>query len=340
MSAEGGARGLVFRAALLPTLALWLSVSWVGCASTELPAAEVPEPDTVSRPRATSRVLLGEQLLAQGKVKEAWEVFEEAVTDDPRDARAWLDLGLVYEEVGDWSAARKAYRHATEIDSHFAEAYNNLGVLLRERAELAEAIPVLERAATLDPNLGPARFNLALAYEDDGQFVRAEHEYLAAIQRLPNDPIPRINVAILYLDQDRPDAASDQLRLAAPQVRGDVLLSIAVGAGLRRAGALAEAVDVLREAFEHASTPPPTELLAELALAEYAAGDIETAATVMQRATDQSPRDPALRYALGTILAQRGDLDEAKAQLRRVIKLEPQGAYADRARAQLRSLKD
>ena len=310
----------------------------VACGAKQPEGTTPQESELVSRPPATADVLQGEQLLAKGDVKQAWALFEEAIRNNPEDARAWLDLGLVYEEVGDMAAAERAYRRSTEIDGNFAEAYNNLGVLLRERGDLDEAIAMLERAAKLDPGLGPARFNLALAYEDNGDAAKAEREYLAAIGVLPNDPIPRINLAMLFLDTGRPNDALDQLRAAAPRVQGDVLLSIAVGGALRRAGAPADAVEVLHGALEYASDPPPTELLAELALAFYATQQYDAAKKTMRRALSQRPNDAALEYALGTILAKRGDLDEARRHLKRVLKLDPKGPYADRARAQIRSI--
>ena len=311
------------------------------CGSSRAPPATAgpAHVEEASRPPATPDVLRGEQLLAKGQVEEARSAFEEAIENDPRDPRAWLDLGLVYEEMEDQPAAETAYRRSIGIDGNFAEPYNNLGVLLRERGQLADAIPMLERAAALDPRLGPARFNLALAYEDAGERDKAEREYLAAIQVLPNDPVPRINLAMLYLDTDRPDEALEQLRAAAPRVRRDVLLSIAVGGALRRAGAPEEAAEVLHGVLQHASDPPPTELLAELALALYATGELRAAENTMRRAVNQAPKDPALQYALGTILVKSGKLDEARRHLQRVVSLDPDGPYAARARAQLRSIR-
>ncbi len=322
-------------------LALCVSIALAACGTTQTPPAS-PSPARVgeaSRPSATPQVLRGEQLLAKGQVEEARTAFEEAIESDPEDARAWLDLGLVYEEMGDLPGAERAYRRSSEIDRNFAEPYNNLGVLQRERGELADAIQTLERAAALDPALGPARFNLALAYEDAGDSENAEREYLAAIQALPNDPVPRINLAILYLDTDRPDDAIAQLEVAAPMVRRDVLLSIAVGGALRRAREATRAVEVLQGALEYASDPPPTELLAELALALYATGALEASEDTMRRAVRQAPKDPTLRYALGTILVKRGKLDLARKHLQLVVKLDPDGPYATRARAQLRAIR-
>jgi Flp pilus assembly protein TadD len=326
-------RALPFGAAILGAL-------FAGCGSGPTAPVEVPTRAIVSRPSASPDVLRAERLLAEGKVTEAKAVLEKAVADDPDDARAWLDLGLAHEEAGNWALAEKAYRSATSLDPNFAEAFNNLGVLLREAGKLAEATAMLERAVALDPALAAARFNLALSYEELGNHEDAEHEYLATIEQLPNDPIPRINLAMMLLDAGRPDDAVAQLRAVRPMVRGDVLLSIAVGEGLRRAGLPAEAVPVLQTALRQAPEPPPTELLAELALAQYACGELDAAEETMRRAVGQNARDPALQYAYGSILAKQGQLGKARAHLRRAAKLDPNGPYAERARARLEALKD
>jgi Flp pilus assembly protein TadD len=323
-------------------LPLWWPVLFSllgGCGSTQGTSTRPQAVVVASHPQATPDLLRGERLLAEGKVGEAKRVFEQALADDPEDPRAWLDLGLTHEAAGDFASAEKAYRSATEADPRFAEAFNNLGVLLREDTRLVEATKMLELAVDLDPNLTAARFNLGLAYEEQGKLAEAEREYLATIERLPNDPVPRINLAMMLLDMGRPEDAATQLRAARPMVRGDVLLSLAVGEGLRRAGLPGEATPVLRTALNQAADPPPTELLAELALAYYAAGDVDAAEESMRRAVGQDELDPALQYAYGSILAKQGQLGKARAHLRRAEKLDPDGPYADRARARLKALK-
>lgn len=311
-----------------------------GCASSPPePTAETAGASRASRPEATPDVLRGERLLLEGRVQEARRLFEQAVADDPDDARAWLDLGLTYERSDEPERAESAYRRSTQSDPRFAEAFNNLGVLLREDGELGEATSALERAAALDPQLTAARFNLALAYEDGRRFELAEREYRATIEQLPADPVPRINLAMMYLETGRNEDALAQLRAARPMVQDDILLSIAVGEGLRRAGAPEEAVAVLQNALDRAEELPPTELLAELALAHYAAGELDAAEGMMRRAVAQDELDPGLQYAYGSILAKQGEIGKARTHLRRAQKLDPDGPYADRARRRLESIR-
>jgi superkiller protein 3 len=312
----------------------------LGCASGQGQVIESPPASSVSRPSASPEVLRGERLFSEGKVGEAKRAFEQALADDPTDPRAWLDLGLVHEAKGDFASAEAAYRRATQLDENFAEAYNNLGVLLRETGKLAEATATLERSVALDPDLTAARFNLALCYEEQGKMADAEREYLETIDDLPNDPVPRINLAMMLIDLQRFDDAAAQLRLVRPMVRGDVLLSIAVGEGFRRTGFPNDAVSVLRPALEQAPEPPPTELLGELSLAYYASGDLASAEATMRRAVAQDELDPGLQYAYGSILAKLGQVGKARAHLRRALSLDPAGPYAERARTRLDSLKN
>lgn len=328
-------RSTVLISSLIGVLMVFLS----GCGSSQGSASEPQPADVLSRPSATPDVLRGEQLLAEGSISEAKQMFEQALTDNPNDARAWLDLGLTHEAESDWTSAENAYRRAIEADPNFAEAFNNLGVLLRAQGNLREATTMLERAVALDPGLTAAHFNLALAYEDQGRRTDAEREYLATIDQLPKDPVPRINLAMMYLEMNRTEDAAAQLRAARPMVRGDVLLSIAVGEGFRRARYPEEAIPVLSQALAQAQDPPPTELLAELALAYYSTGDLEAAETTMRRAIGLDELDPALQYAYGSILAKQGQLGKARAHLRHAVKLDPDGPYADRARARLEALK-
>lgn len=319
----------------------WLSplLFALACASSPPDPPEVAPRQAASRPEASEDVLRGERLLVNGRVSEARRLFEQAIADDEEDARAWLDLGLTDEAAGNLRAAREAYQRATEVDPAFAEAFNNLGVLEREAGELDRAVETLERAVELDPDLTAARFNLGLSYEELGRIDDAEREYQATIEQTPGDPVPRINLAMMYLAEGRPEEAAVQLRASVPSVRGDVLLSMAVGEGLRRAGLGAEAVPVLRGALEVAGDPPPTELLAELALAEYATGDLAAAEQAMARALRQNELDPALHYAYGSILAKQGKIGEARKHLRRVEALDPDGPYAARARQRLQMIK-
>ena len=91
--------------------------------------------------------------------------FERALDADPTYAKAYYNLGIVYDRSGDLDRAETEYRKAAELDPTHAQAWANLGALEGRRGRFHEAIPLLERALEIDPGLLQVRFNLASAYE-------------------------------------------------------------------------------------------------------------------------------------------------------------------------------
>lgn len=308
----------------------------LGCSGASEPAAHTAADSHYREPPATQTVLRGETLLSSGKHAEAAKAFQQAIVENPEDARAWLDLGLAQEGLGRAKAAEKSYRKATELEPGFAEAYNNLGVLVRESGALNDAIHILERAVRLKPSLADAQLNLAMAYEDAGQSEQAEEAYLRAIELAPRDAVARINLGFLYLTLGRHQDARRAFRAARALARGDAGLLISIGSGLRRAQAPGDAVAVLNEALEVGE--PSATLLGELALAHYANGDHKKAESLMRDALRKRASDPGLRYAYANILLKNGKRLQAKAQLMHIVKNHPKSRFAERARARLEEI--
>jgi tetratricopeptide (TPR) repeat protein len=74
-----------------------------------------------------------------GRVAEALESFEQAVTLNPRSTRAWFLLGLCRQDHRMLPSAAEAYRTALTIDPTLAEAFVNLGTVLQETGDLSGA---------------------------------------------------------------------------------------------------------------------------------------------------------------------------------------------------------
>ncbi len=309
----------------------------MGCAHV----SDVPmtaEAGAYVEPVASEAVLRAEDLLSSGEYAEAETQLEQVVAKQPNDARAWLDLGLAREGLGLPKQAGQAYRRATEIEPEFAEAFNNLGVVLRERGKLDEAIQALDRAVQLKPGLIDARLNLAMAYEDAGRTEQATDAYNEVIKLDPSDPVPRINLGLLQVASGHLPEAKATLQSARKLSRGDADLLTAIGGGLRRAKAPAVALSTLREAMDAVGSDPSAGLLGELALAYYANGKFIEAERTMKRALVARPKDTGLRYAYSSMLLKNGKRNDARRELTALIKGDPNGKWAARARARLKAI--
>ena len=77
--------------------------------------------------------------------------FRRALDLDPRLARAWNGLGVVYARTGREEEAISAWQRTTEIDPDQFDTLYNLGTLLIRLNRFEEAIPHLEQFVRTAP---------------------------------------------------------------------------------------------------------------------------------------------------------------------------------------------
>jgi protein O-GlcNAc transferase len=317
---------------------LWLS----GCAgsaeagrpsSSAADARLADQEQESSAPGASPLVKQGEAKLGQNDVPGAKQLFEQALSQNPGDARAALDLGIASEMLGDAAGAESAYRQALKAKPDLTQAQNNLGVLLREKGELSEAIALLEKASASDS--AAAHQNLALAYEDQGSLDKAAKHYARAVELAPEDAMTRANYGLLLLKQNKPQEAVRELEQARDGAKGNRAALLAIGNGLRRAGANDAALVAMENAVSAGGEAPTPALLSELALAQRTAGKREQAVATLEKVLQLDEKYATAHYLLGNMLAADKRFPEAKQHYERYLKLEPNGEQAARAKERL-----
>jgi Flp pilus assembly protein TadD len=103
-------------------------------------------------------------------------------------------------------------------------------------------------------------------------------------------------------------------------LRPGAVVETYLGTALRRAGRVAEAVAVLRQASER--QPAVSDAFFELGTLLYEQRRVAEAEAVLSRGMAIAP-DGNLSLALGTLFAGRGDLDSASVAFARVLAAEP-----------------
>jgi tetratricopeptide (TPR) repeat protein len=96
---------------------------------------------------------------------QAIAVYERVLELDPQHAAAHINLGTLYYNRQDYTAAEEHYRKAIQIDPRYALAYFDLGNVLDETGRVADSIQTYLTALKLAPTYADAHYNLALAYE-------------------------------------------------------------------------------------------------------------------------------------------------------------------------------
>src|ERR1700689_4662987 len=101
-----------------------------------------------------SRVDQAEAAIDKQAWPEAESLLKEATAKDPKDYRAWFDLGFVYTSQEKTEQAADAYRHSVEAKPDVFESNLNLGISLGKLGN-PEAAKYLAAATTLKPTSHP-----------------------------------------------------------------------------------------------------------------------------------------------------------------------------------------
>ncbi len=103
----------------------------------------------------------GVNLMADEKLEEAAEAFEQALRLDPDSVEVLLKLGYAKFQLGDHAEALRAYDRILEIDVTDAETWNLRSLVHYEQKNFAKALDCVEKAVDSDPTYGMAWYNKA-----------------------------------------------------------------------------------------------------------------------------------------------------------------------------------
>jgi hypothetical protein len=121
---------------------------------------------------ADARRALADAYAAKGDPR-AEAALREAVRLQPRDARSWANLGVLYAQSGRLAEAAEALRSAVVADPGDARLHDNLGLVLQALGRTEEAIAAYEAARTARPALASPRIRLAALLIERGEKARA-----------------------------------------------------------------------------------------------------------------------------------------------------------------------
>ena len=175
-------------------------------------------PDDKSDPRRLHE--LARHAAIEGRVEQARELLERALSLDPLSPDAYSDLGNVCLLLGDDESAERSYLTAIALSAHHAPALANLGQLRAGRGDRADALDSFRQAVRADP--------WAI------QAIRG------LVDWLPDDAVPHEEIALLRdITRRFPDHAAAFAALGRLHMRGAFDPEPAV-AGLERAIALGQ----------------------------------------------------------------------------------------------------
>lgn len=146
-----------------------------------------------------------------GQLDEAKESYEKAIElveeADVTYYKAHMNLGNVYRDMGQYEKSAAIFENRIEMQPDDADIHYNLGFTYRKMSEYELAINSYEKTIELDYNYDKAFNNLGVVYYHMGNYDKALELYEKAFEINPGNEIARSNIADIYVELGEYDKA-------------------------------------------------------------------------------------------------------------------------------------
>lgn len=180
-------------------------------------------------PRA---LLQADNLIREGRHREAVQTLESARKLMERDPRYWNCLGMAYHGLGDPQRALEAYRYALSIDRSnlVFVAHYNLGTLYLEQGNAASAVNELRSFCMLSNTAVPALLALGSAELRSRQIDAAERTFSSVLKIQPADAVALNGMGLVLAQRNRHREAAHwfQQAMRADTNYAPALLNLAI----------------------------------------------------------------------------------------------------------------
>jgi tetratricopeptide (TPR) repeat protein len=189
----------------------------------------------------------------------ALTLWQNAVDEMPKNARAYGNLGSVYANLNQADKAIQCYQKSLQLDPNCATAWKNFGSFFANYGQEKEAIPYFEKAVEIAPDNPLIHCNLGRALTLQGRYREAESHYREALKFGP-DFVEAYNYLVMLLSSC-PDGSIRNGQQAVVLAQQAVQLSNgqdpisfdALASAYAETGQFQEAVPNLRKAMDLAA---------------------------------------------------------------------------------------
>lgn len=308
----------------------------------DLEAARKANDDLITlQPRSPMAAYL-EGLIAQrqNRLEDSEKAFRRALEISPGAIDALAALSTLQLQKGESAAAIANVRSVIDRNPNNAGTRNLLGELYIATRDFPNAVEQLTKAKDLMPQWWVPYRGLMGAKVALGDVAGATAVCQEGLRHIPFDPVLTQQLAALYEKQGRvDDAISTYSALLAHNPQLDFAandLSLLLVSYKSSQADLDKARD-LSNRFANSSNPS---LLDTYGWVHLKVGDVPSALTSLEHATQLAPDSKVIRYHLGMAQLKAGQKDRAQSNLESALSGTVPFAGADQARAVLASLKN
>ncbi len=135
----------------------------------------------------------------------------ENIAETNQDAETWLAVANLYDQQGNETKAKEAFRKALIIDPDYSAANVRMAFMLYDEGSFAESIPMLEKAFEVAPDNDIISRRLATAYQKSGRIQDAIARYDGLIKSDPSNVNAYLNLVSLYRTDNKDSKAIETI---------------------------------------------------------------------------------------------------------------------------------
>lgn len=163
----------------------------------------------------TMKTLLGRAYLGQGRLEEAWALFQEVLKAEPQNVGALL--GTAEHEIlrNRFKAAEQIYQKILNQQPDHFRSLMSLLFLKQDRKEYSDIPKLLDRLLQSHSHEEKVHYYGALYWQQEGQLTRAKEFLTRHLSLTKGDGVPgRLLLAEILLEEGKPDEAIKELDIA------------------------------------------------------------------------------------------------------------------------------
>ena len=288
---------------------------------------------------------------SEQSLRDSVPLFEQVVTRDPENARAWVGLADTYAVMGvyDYLPPRLAFpladsaaRHAIVLDASLAAPYATLAYVdTYFRWDWRSAEDTFRRAIELEPTYSVAHQWYANLLVTRGRFEEAEREMRHAAELDPLSMIAHAGIGWLLIFARQFDRAAHQLQLALKMDPDFVLAHHWLGLAHLGAGRATQAIPCFARMLSLSDTGTFESVLGlgALARAHAATGAMDEASAILAGLLEQEENGRYVSsFQLAKVWHAMGDVPAALSRLERAFDERAHSMVFLRVDAQLAAL--
>ena len=244
-----------------------------------------------------------------GKLDEAIEAYNEAVSINPDYAGAYYNMGNALKDQGKLDKAVDAFSKALSVKSDYAEASNNMGLVFEKQGKLDEAIESYSKALSINPNYAGAYYNMGNALKGQGKLDKAVEAFSKALSVKSDYAEAHNSIGLVFQKQGKLNEAIEAFAKAS-SIKPDYSVAYNnIGNVLRDMGKLDEAIEAFTKALS--ITPDYAKAYTNMGNALKDQGKTDEAIEAYTKALSITPDNPETTTNLAIVLFESTRFEEA-----------------------------